>query len=145
MPGVAALSAASALNCWLAAASTFDIPPGLLYAIAEVESSHRPDAIAHARNGTYSVGLMQINSSWFSSLRDMGIDAQLLYQPCVNVQIGAWILSQQIARYGYSWEAIGAYYAGPYDDESMHWKLRHYRVYARKVLTAWKLQASRSD
>ena len=135
---VTTLLALSAANCWLGASSAFDVPPGLLLAIAQVESSYQVDALALAPNGTHSVGLMQINSSWFPQLRRAGISEQGLYEPCTNINVGAWILSQNITRYGATWEAIGAYYAGPYDAKSHAWKLPLYRLYATKVLKAWK-------
>ena len=130
-------------NCWLAAASAFNVPPALLYAIAEVESSFNPRAVAHAPNGTRSVGVMQINSVWFTKLAQIGVTEADLYQPCISIHVGAWILSQEMARYGASWEAIGAYYAGPYDGRS-RWKLRHYREYAGKVIAAWHRLERRS-
>ena len=81
---------------------------------------------------------MQINSSWFGYLGRRGISPAALREPCLNLQVGAWILSNEVQRYGYSWEAIGAYYAGPYDAKTERWKRRHYREYARKVFRAWK-------
>lgn len=132
-------------NCWLAAATAFDVPPGLLYAIAEVESAFNPDALARARNGTHSVGVMQINSSWFVRLRELDISEQSLREPCTNIQVGAWILAQSVRRYGYSWEAIGAYYAGPFDSPRQNWRLKHYHGYANKVLNAWQRLLDRSE
>lgn len=126
------------LNCWLAAAQTSHLPAGLLYAIGEVESGHDAHAIAWAANGTHSIGMMQVNSSWLPKLRAMGVSEHALFNPCINIQVGAWILAQEVNRYGYTWEAIGAYYAGPYDQRSLRWKLPHYRAYATKVLAAWK-------
>lgn len=134
MSGVATLAA----NCWLAAATAFDVPPGLLYAIANVESSLNPSALSHAPNGTRSVGLMQINSSWFPKLAALGISESDLRDPCINIRTGAWILAQEVRRYGYSWEAIGAYYAGPFDGPKQRWRLRHYHPYANRVLGAWR-------
>lgn len=125
-------------NCWVDAAKAYGLPAHLLYAIGEVESNHNPEAIAHANNGTHSVGLMQVNSSWFDDLEKHGITEQDLYDPCTNISVGAWILRQEVDRYGYSWEAIGAYYAGPYNEENGHWKLPLYREYAEKVITRWK-------
>jgi soluble lytic murein transglycosylase-like protein len=133
----------AAVSCWIHASAAFHVPAGLLVAIAEVESGHRPDAVAVARNGTRSVGLMQINSSWFAALRQRGIAEERLFDPCVNVQVGAWILSQNVGRYGMTWEAIGAYYAGPYDERSQRWKLPLYREYAQKVLSTWTRQRAR--
>ena len=138
MISLTALLSVGTLHCWLAAANAFNVPPGLLFAVAEVESSFRAEAMALAANGTHSVGLMQINSSWFPALERAGISETNLYDPCTNIHVGAWILGQNISRYGATWEAIGAYYAGPYDAKSYRWKLPLYRTYAGKVLKAWR-------
>lgn len=88
---------------------------------------------------------MQINSSWFSTLQAYGIAESQLWEPCINIQVGAWILRQEVDRYGYSWEAIGAYYAGAYNTKNYRWKIRHYREYATKVLNRWqRIRAKRS-
>lgn len=140
MSGAAAVLA----NCWLAASAAFDVPAPLLYAIAEVESGFDARAVEYPRNGTRSVGVMQVNSVWFATLARIGVTERMLYEPCVNIHVGAWILSMEIARYGYSWEAIGAYNAGPYDARTHRWKVRHYRAYASKVLNAWRRLNRRS-
>lgn len=113
--------------------------------MGSVESGHNPKARAIANDGTYSVGLMQINSSWFPTLQKYGIEESQLWEPCINIQVGAWILRQEVDRYGYSWEAIGAYYAGAYNTKNYRWKIRHYREYATKVLDRWqRIRAKRS-
>jgi hypothetical protein len=80
---------------------------------------------------------MQINSSWFPTLKRAGIAEADLQDPCTNVYVGAWIFSQGVARYGRSWQAIGAYYAGPYSRTNYAAKLVDYREYSSKVLTRW--------
>ncbi len=111
--------------CFDEAGSLYNISPRILQAIAQVESGFRPDALNRNANGTYDYGLMQINSSWarvfgeklWSSLGD----------PCTNVKAGAWILSDCIRRYGYTWEAVGYYNAAT----------KHKRVkYVKKVYQA---------
>lgn len=145
MSTLVAAALAGSLNCWAAAAYRYQVPAELLYAMGSVESSHNPKARAVANDGTYSVGLMQINSSWFQTLRRYGIEEGHLWEPCTNIQVGAWILRQEVDRYGYSWEAIGAYYAGAYNAKNYRWKIRHYREYATKVLDRWhRIRAKRS-
>lgn len=133
-----ATALAGAVNCWAAAAYRYQVPADLLYAIGSVESSHNPKARAVANDGTYSVGLMQINSIWFPTLLRYSITETQLRDPCINIQVGAWILRQEVDRYGYSWEAIGAYYAGAYNTKNYRWKIRHYREYAARVLNRWQ-------
>lgn len=132
------LVSVSALGCWDVVADRYNLPVELLKSVGQVESSFRPEVVAHANNGTRSIGVMQINSSWFGELQAFGIAEKDLYKPCVNIEVGGWILAQEVKRYGYSWEALGAYYAGPYNKKTRSWKLKHYREYATKVLDVWR-------
>ncbi len=85
----------------------------LLYSIARVESHNEKNPIHWNRDGTYDIGLMQINSSWLAELKRYGITRQtLISQPCVNLNVGAWILSHDIRRYGLNWRGVGSYNAG---------------------------------
>lgn len=102
---------ACASNCWEEAGERYGVNPSLLYAIAKTESSLNPSAINRNKNGSYDIGLMQINSAWLPALRKYGISEQQLYQPCVSIHVGAWILAQNMRRLGNSWEAVGAYNA----------------------------------
>ncbi len=95
--------------CYEDAGNRYGISPHLLRAIAKGESSFNPAAINHNTNGSYDCGLMQINSSWEPTLRRMGISWNQLADPCTNVMVGAWVLSQCISDYGYTWTAVGCY------------------------------------
>lgn len=100
-------------TCWQAAGARYQIDPLLLYAIAKVESRLDPTARNVNRDGTYDIGLMQVNSRHLKRLAAFGIDAQKLQdEPCTSVMTGAWILAEFIQRMGYGWEAVGAYNAG---------------------------------
>lgn len=145
MPGSALLLSAvtaAAVNCWSAASVRYDLPVDLLYAIGDIESSHRPHVIAVNTNGSRDIGVMQINSTWLPALKTRGISEHDLLRPCTNIQVGAWILSQEVQRYGYSWQAIGAYNAGPItkkmSQEKRTRKLAQYRSYSEKVLNRWR-------
>lgn len=110
----AALLSATALSgqanaCWEEAAARYGVNAHVLYAIAKTESSLNPRAINRNKNGSYDIGLMQINSIWFPTLRKYGVEEQHLLQPCVSIHVGAWILAQNMQRLGNSWDAIGAY------------------------------------
>lgn len=61
----------------------------------------------------YAVGMMQIHSQNFSHLATLGITPQKLYHnSCLNIYTGAYYLSIAFRRWGYSWQAVGAYNAG---------------------------------
>jgi soluble lytic murein transglycosylase-like protein len=127
-----------ALSCWMSVAQHYGLPQDLLRAIAQVESGNNAYAVHRNPNGTVDIGLMQINSRWLPALAQIGIGIHELFEPCVSIAVGAWILSEQVARYGYSWEAIGAYNAGPYDARSHGRKLSQYRLYALRVIRVWR-------
>lgn len=118
-------------QCWADASARYNVPVDLLYAIARVETGNRARLVSRPNvNGTYDIGLMQINSAHLPRLLRYGITKKsLLDDPCLNLHVGAWILSDAIARYGYTWVAIGAYNAGSHEKR---------KTYAQKVYAMHK-------
>ena len=102
--------AAAEPGCLERAAEWANVHPTLLRAIAWVESEANPSALNWNRNGSYDVGLMQINSWWYP--RGLASIWPRLGDPCVNAAAGTWVLKQCMAEYGYTWDAIGCYNAG---------------------------------
>ena len=99
-------------DCLDDAATYHNVYPALARAIAMHESRMNPRAISPPNsNGSYDIGLMQINSSWLPMLARYGISHDALLDGCVNAYVGTWILQQNISQYGYNWEAVGAYNA----------------------------------
>lgn len=101
--------------CLRAAAAKHGIAHQLLQAIAWQESSFNPSAIRkpHTAGGDSSTdyGLMQINSSWLPTLAKHGVRLEHLFDPCVNADVGAWILASNFVQLGTTWNAVGAYNA----------------------------------
>jgi soluble lytic murein transglycosylase-like protein len=92
-------------------AARYGINANVLYAIAQQESSLNPAAINLNKDGSYDFGLTQINSQWLPHLSKFGITSKHLMDPCTNLNVGAYILAQNMQRHGNTWQAIGAYHS----------------------------------
>lgn len=94
----------------------YGVSPRLLRAVAQVESSMRPEAVNgrhSAQTNSRDIGLMQINTRWLriNPIKSLGYTEAHLYDACTSVKLGAWVLANNFTRYGPSWEAVGAYNA----------------------------------
>lgn len=79
----------------------------------------------------YSVGVMQVHSSWFPVLKKEGFDVERLKKDvCYNIEVGAWVLRKHIEEVGGDvWKGVGRYNAKS--------KLKQ-RIYVAKVRLALK-------
>lgn len=142
----------SAFDCWNDAGQRYGVSPQLLYAMAQVESGLNPLAVNRShlrRTRSYDIGLMQINSSHLGALARFGIREADLYDACTNISVAAWLLSQQFARYGVSWEAVGAYNAACSQLKGEHCQRARsayaWRVYRRLAGQSAPSHASRTS
>lgn len=122
-------------SCVLAAAQRYQISPQILEAHVYVESRGNPYAVSVPKGGqpnslgglTYStahqrvqqlsrkgvmldVGLAQINST---HMHRFGLDPVVLLDPCTNLQWAAYVIRDNINRYGETWTAVGRYVGSP--------------------------------
>lgn len=111
-------------RCLLEAANKYQISPLLVWGIIKTESNFNWKALGRNSDGSYDIGIMQINSRWLPFLKKYGIDEKSLWHPCINIYVGTWILASCVAKYGYTWDAVGCYNA-----RSLYKK----RIYAWKV------------
>jgi soluble lytic murein transglycosylase-like protein len=110
---IAAFGAHAADLCFERAGQESGVNPLLLEAIARHESGLNPRATNRNRNGTRDVGIMQINTAHLPTLARWGItESTLLADPCLNIRVGAWILSQAVDHHGPTWRAVGSYNTG---------------------------------
>ena len=110
--GVGAEAATTAYpyqSCFEVAAKLHDVPLDLLLAVAATESNWDPDARSHAN----AHGIMQIQ--WPGTARHLGVRRVAeLYNPCLNIELGARYLRELINMNGGDVQrALAAYNYGP--------------------------------
>lgn len=105
------------VECINRAAMTYYVPAKMLIAVLITERGW-PGLAKQNKNGTQDFGPMQINSTWLSKIAQYGYTAyQLQYDPCTNVNVGAWILSREIANKKDEkseknvWDGVGNYHS----------------------------------
>ena len=88
-------------NYFVEAGKKYGIDPQLLWAIAKTESQLNPNALnQNNKNGSYDIGIMQINSIHLNELwTKYGISEDDLYNPRLNIHIGAKILKDCLNKY----------------------------------------------
>lgn len=98
-------------NYFIQAGEKFGINPQLLWVIAYKESRLRPNIISKPnKNGTYDIGIMQINSIHLPRLKKQyGIDEKDLLKPKINIFIGAKILRICLDKHGLTENGITCY------------------------------------
>ncbi|WP_429885556.1 lytic transglycosylase domain-containing protein [Geoalkalibacter halelectricus] len=95
--------------CFEQAAHEYQVPAHWLWAIAKVESGFNPSATNNNKNGSLDFGVMQINSWWVKKIGEQGWNQ--LGDPCTNIRMGAYVLSDCLSRFGMNWQGIGCYNA----------------------------------
>lgn len=104
-------SIAHGADCIDSAAIHHGVNSAVLRAIGWHESGLKPSAIGKNSNGTVDVGAFQINSIHFPKLASYGVTREALLNGCISAYVGAWHYKRQIAVFGNTWAAVGAYHS----------------------------------
>lgn len=97
------------IECINRAAIVYHVPATLITSILVTEGGKVGSATPN-KNGTYDYGPMQINTIWLNKLQEFGITQEdIQYNPCINVWVGTWILSQRIADSSNLSYGVGSY------------------------------------
>jgi len=111
------------LACINQAAVQWHVPATIILSVIKTENGRNGLAVKN-KNGTYDLGVMQINTSWLPMLKSKGLTVeQVKSDPCINVSVGTWILAQGIAA-GAGWKGVGNY--NSYTE-------KHNQIYREKV------------
>lgn len=96
-------------NFFIKYGKKYNISPLTLWAIAKTESNFNIYAVNKNKNGTYDIGLMQINTVHLPTLKKFGITYEMLYNPEISIDVGGWVLANCIKKHGNTWKAINCY------------------------------------
>lgn len=108
------------LHCINEAAIEYHVPAKLIISVLETERG-KVGEIVKNKNGSYDIGLMQINSTWIPYLAKHGVtEESIRYDGCTNVKVGAWILGKKIA--GENDLLVGV---GDYNSHTEHFNRRY--------------------
>lgn len=127
--------------CFKYAASRYHQNELVIEAIAIWESRMVPTAIGrnYDKGGNLLSSdfcLMQINTANVQRLKSMGVISSaddLLKDPCLCVQAGAWVLAKHLKKCGNTWSCLGSYNAGFSDDPKQERKRLAYAAEIRSI------------
>lgn len=98
--------------CVVAAGRKFGVHTDLIRAVMKTEGGRNGLKVKN-KNGSYDLGIMQINTIHLPELKLYGItEKQLLNDACVNIAVGAWMLSKHIKGFDNAdefWTRVGNY------------------------------------
>lgn len=92
--------------CFKEAGSLHKIDPKVLKAIARVESNYYKDAV-----NKNNFGVMQINSIWKEELKKHNVAMTDLFDPCLSIHFGAYLLNQYKKDTPEEWKYIGRFHS----------------------------------
>ena len=99
------------IECINHAAVLYSVPATLIISVLKVEGGRNGMAKINS-NGSFDYGPMQINTVWLPQIKTYGYTKETLqFNPCANVYVGTWILSQRIADSPNFWRGVGAYHS----------------------------------
>jgi len=99
------------ISCINQAAVMARVPATLIISILKTEGG-KVGMVNRNTNGTYDYGPMQINSIWENTINKAGFTlSDIQYNPCINVAIGAYILSRNIKENPSVWTGVGNYHS----------------------------------
>lgn len=108
------------VDCINKAAIEYRVPAALIISVLKTENGRVGQANQNA-NGTFDYGPMQINSIWLPKIKKAGYSAtDIQYNPCINVEVGTWILSQNIASEDKLWSGVGDYHSHTYHENNKY-------------------------
>jgi hypothetical protein len=99
--------------CVVSAAHRYSLPPEGMLAVLLVEGG-RPGTKRSNENGSFDLGVMQINTVWLSQaspLKTYVSYEALKNDLCTNIHTAAWIIASHLTKTSDIWRAVGMYHS----------------------------------
>lgn len=92
--------------CFADASEKHNVDERILIAIAKSESNFNERAVSPNKDkrGHTSYGIMQISDVWKPLLEKNGLTIEDLYEPCKNIQLGAYLYKKNPKNFGKRWK-----------------------------------------
>ena len=103
--------------CLFVAAQNYMVPPAVLLGIMQVEGGQVGVQVGPNTNGSYDLGVMQINTLWVDELAKHWKVSKSTAKKwikddgCTNISVAAWILRQKINQTGSLSKGIAYYHS----------------------------------
>jgi len=106
-------TAKSYISCIDNASKKYNVPSLLIDLIANKLESGSVGLKSMNSNGTYDMGIMQINSIHLKELEKYNVtENDLVNNACINIDVGTWILSKEILKTKSYAKGLGRYHSG---------------------------------
>lgn len=124
------------IECINHAAVMYQVPATVIISVLKMEGGKNGLA-SHNKDGSCDYGPMQINSRWLKIISPYGYTQNdIQYNPCVNVEVGTWILRQSIFEGKNYWNGVGNYHSHtPTLNEHYHFKAKYYYNWLLELLS----------
>lgn len=125
------------VQCINQAAVQYYVPAALIISVLKIENGY-PGLATLNSNGTTDYGPMQINSIWLPKIKRFGYTRYLIQNdPCANVAVGTWILSQEIAQNKLLWKGVGDYHSHTFSkNKNYSSKVRRIYILLKRYLAS---------
>ncbi len=99
------------ITCINRAAIIYSVPATVIISVLKTEGGQVGLASLN-KNGTVDYGPMQVNSVFLKQIAPYGYtQQQIQYNPCINLMVGVWILSREIANGKSYWQGVANYHS----------------------------------
>jgi hypothetical protein len=123
--------------CLQEAAVMHEVPAPILAAIRILEAG-LPGQKVRNTNGTFDVGVMQINDGvWAPELRKLGVDINLVqHDACVGIHAGAYVLRKALdSAPNNLWRGVGRYHS--WTPARRDWYANRVKIAATYIAEHW--------